>query len=218
MEKFYSIELSRENTNPTSICKIYIEYAKFSSNRAVFAKNVIEKYIADHMVNFDVDGDFLANQLDKLIEEYFNESLTKTEKEKLCEVIYINLIKIPIAFAIQAIQADSNNQTNEAWLYSLDAAYWTGMLKGREISPSVDKVLSLNGLKGATAKLASCPKQYALNQIKFDYEANKSQFKRRGFSAQFIRNMHTKYPIITSIKTIENLVAALNKDNELIPR
>ena len=70
----------------------------------------------------------------------------------------------------------------------------------------------------AMIQLENDPKQKALNEISKHYQADKSQFKRRGYSAQFVREMHGKYPVITSIKTIENLVAKLNKENSLIPR
>lgn len=218
MEKFNSIELSSENTNPTSISKIYLEYTKHFSRRSQFTCDIIEKYIAKKINSFDADGDVLINQVDVFIEEYSNENIVKLEKEKLLELISIYLIKIPAAFSIQAIQAEGNGQIHKAWVYALDAAYWVGMLKMRELTPSDNNVLSLNGLKGATARLALCPKQLALKKIKLDYEAIKHEFKRKGFSAQFARKMHEKYPEITAIKTIENLVSALNKDNELIPR
>lgn len=79
-------------------------------------------------------------------------------------------------------------------------------------------------VKNVTAKL-NAHKRWQTDQItlakeriKEIYEVNKAQFKRRGYTAQFIREMHDKYPEITAIKTIENLVSALNKNNELIPR
>jgi len=72
--------------------------------------------------------------------------------------------------------------------------------------------------RAANARYKNDPRQIALAEIKQQYQANKTQFKRRGYSAQFIREMHDKYPIIESQKTIENLVSALNKTNEDIPR
>ena len=69
----------------------------------------------------------------------------------------------------------------------------------------------------AYRRLAKDPKQLALKEIAVHYETKKEQFKRRGYSAQFIREMHQKYPEITDIKTIERLVTKLNKSNELIP-
>jgi hypothetical protein len=78
--------------------------------------------------------------------------------------------------------------------------------------------ISASAQKKAFTKLANDPKQKALAKIEQHYEANKTQFKRRGFSARFIREMHSKYPIIESQKTIENLVSALNKENDAIPR
>lgn len=72
--------------------------------------------------------------------------------------------------------------------------------------------------RGAIERIKRDPKQKALKEIKLHYESQKDQFKRRGYTAQFIREMHSKYPIITEQKTIASLVAKLNKANELIPR
>lgn len=69
----------------------------------------------------------------------------------------------------------------------------------------------------ANKRLAKDPIQLAKKEIVKEYETVKSQFKRRGFSAQFVRDMKAKYLIIVDIKTIERLVAKLNKENELIP-
>lgn len=74
------------------------------------------------------------------------------------------------------------------------------------------------GRLNAEKRLENDPKQKALDEIRDNYEASKHQFKRRGFSSEFIRDMHIKYPVITAIKTIENLVSALNKENDDIPR
>ncbi|MDO9364854.1 MAG: hypothetical protein Q7T58_00700 [Methylotenera sp.] len=70
----------------------------------------------------------------------------------------------------------------------------------------------------AQKRLEKDPKQKALAEIEKHYQAQKSNFKRRGFSAQFIREMSALFPVIESQKTIERLVIALNKKNELIPR
>jgi|LNAP01.1.fsa_nt_gb hypothetical protein len=78
--------------------------------------------------------------------------------------------------------------------------------------------ISASAREKAYKRLANDPKQKALAEIEQHYEANKSQFKRYGYSAQFIREMHANYPIIESQKTIENLVSALNKENDAIPR
>jgi len=72
--------------------------------------------------------------------------------------------------------------------------------------------------KYAKLRLANDPKQKALDEIKSHYEAAKHQFRRRGYTAKFVKEMAEIYPIIESQKTIENLVTALNKENELIPR
>lgn len=78
--------------------------------------------------------------------------------------------------------------------------------------------LSEKGKVAVRKKLANDPKQKALLEIEQHYQAKKSKFKIRGFSAQFIRDMWAQYPVIESQKTIENLVSALNKQNENIPR
>ena len=71
--------------------------------------------------------------------------------------------------------------------------------------------------KGAEVMLANCPVQLAKKNIEEEYKIVKNQFKRRGYSAQFIREMKEKYTKITDIKTIERLVTKLNKLNEEIP-
>ena len=79
------------------------------------------------------------------------------------------------------------------------------------------RILSEIGKNAVNIKLANDPKQAALKEIATHYETNKAQFKRRGYSAQFVRDMHAQYPNIQDQKTIANLVAKLNKANELIP-
>ena len=69
----------------------------------------------------------------------------------------------------------------------------------------------------AYRRLAKDPKQLAKKEITIHYETKRKEFKRHGYSAIFIREMHQKYPEITDIKTIERLVTKLNKSNELIP-
>lgn len=76
---------------------------------------------------------------------------------------------------------------------------------------------SIHGKNMVKLKLANDPIQKAKREIEQHYEKQKSQFKRRGYSAEFNREMHKQYPVITDIKTIERLVAELNKKNEHIP-
>lgn len=87
---------------------------------------------------------------------------------------------------------------------------------GIELGSKLQKTLTAR--KAVTARLAKDPKQMALTEIQSHYQNVKSQFKRRGYTAQFVRDMHNKYPVITDQKTIANLVAELNKANDLIPR
>ena len=78
----------------------------------------------------------------------------------------------------------------------------------------------LSKLKSSYSKLRyeTDPIQLALKEIEQSYKTKKNKFKIYGFSAQFIREMADKYPVITSQKTIERLVTKLNKENDEIPR
>lgn len=108
----------------------------------------------------------------------------------------------------QNIDLNLLGQALDAYEYSHSSwAMWMG-----------DVELSEKMSKNALLRLERDPKQKALADIEKHYLANKAQFKRYGYSAEFIREMHDKYPIIQSYKTIENLVTRLNKKNELIPR
>lgn len=65
--------------------------------------------------------------------------------------------------------------------------------------------------KNAQIRLLTDPKQLALKEIEKEFLSVKNQFKRRGYTAQFVREMGGKYPIIESYKTIEKLVSELKK-------
>ncbi len=67
------------------------------------------------------------------------------------------------------------------------------------------------GKKSVAKKLANDPKQSAKEEITKEFLLVQSQFKRRGFTAQFVREMADKYPIIESYKTIEKLTTELKK-------
>lgn len=66
----------------------------------------------------------------------------------------------------------------------------------------------------AKLRFVNDPKQKAKDEIKSHYEVVKHQFRRRGYSAQFVKEMAALYPVIESIKTIERLVTKLNKINK----
>ncbi len=63
----------------------------------------------------------------------------------------------------------------------------------------------------ANIRLENDPKQLAKKQIENDFLIVQKQFKRRGYTAQFVKEMGAKYLIFESYKTIENLVAKLKK-------
>ena len=79
------------------------------------------------------------------------------------------------------------------------------------------KVKSSRGKKIVLIKLANDPVQKAKKEIEVHYQSVKTQFKRHGYGARFIRDMHAKYPVIVDSDTIKRLVTRLNKSNEHIP-
>ncbi|MFW5431255.1 MAG: hypothetical protein ACKE5M_04160 [Methylophilaceae bacterium] len=78
-------------------------------------------------------------------------------------------------------------------------------------------IKSMYGKLNAERRLKKDPVQLALKEIEKIYITKKAQFRRRGFSAQFIRDMADKYPVIKDLKTIGKLVSKLNKANDKIP-
>lgn len=84
----------------------------------------------------------------------------------------------------------------------------------KAIYAGIDMQKTYHAKNAVRKKLKNDPKQKALKEIQRHYDSNKFQFKRRGYSAQFVKQMGDKYPIIESHKTIERLVAKLNKINK----
>lgn len=82
------------------------------------------------------------------------------------------------------------------------------------IYKGIDMQRTFHAKNAVRKKLKNDPKQKALKEIQLHYDSKKNHFKRRGYSAQFVKEMGAKYPIIESIKTIERLVAKLNKINK----
>jgi len=72
--------------------------------------------------------------------------------------------------------------------------------------------------KAAKKGLENNSVQIALRKIEDEYQSVKTQFKRYGYTAEFIRRMHALFPVIQSQKTIENLVTKLNRKNKDLPR
>ena len=136
--------------------------------------------------------------------DIFWEGMTPTEQaEKLIEVMDVDNLR----FCGESGVHDHLKHIPLTWEFLATFSFnLHGILKSDE------------ALEKAMAKLAKDPKQKALKEIEAHYQSVKNQFKRRGFSAQFIREMHTKYPEITAIKTIENLVSELNSKNADLPR
>ena len=123
-----------------------------------------------------------------------------------------------ISFAARCMAREhiAVTKLKEQYPEAYDAEYQDAI---KEFSSQAIKVSKSEAAKKSIQKkLENDPKQKWLKEIEKHYEAVKNQFKRRGYSAQFIREMSARYPKIDSQKTIQNLVTKLNKKNELIPR
>lgn len=81
----------------------------------------------------------------------------------------------------------------------------------RKSKAITNKSMAVNGGK---ARAAKNPKTQALKQIKeVEYPIKKHLFHLRGRRTEFVNEMHAKYPIITNIDSIKQLVDRLNKQN-----
>jgi hypothetical protein len=181
----------------------------------VYENNFFEELFTTAFDDPETDGDSSVEIIGTLHKEAGGQWDNGDES---CPLAKFEVMLAIIDYAVQAMKAQKNDDSNLAWSYVADAKYWSGILTAefaRGLEPSE---MSQNGRKAVEAKLANDPKQLAKKEIEQIYQANKTQFKRRGYSAQFIREMHAKYPIFESQKTIENLVSALNKENKDIPR
>lgn len=139
-------------------------------------------------------------------------SMSQEVKDEL-----LNDLNIVVVGALDDVKQSVINDPNSTYFFYplITSCMILGQIYGKiGFSKSTSKLMS----NYAKIRLLNDPKQKALAEIEQHYQESKTQFKRRGYTAQFIREMHDKYPIIESQKTIENLVSALNKENELIPR
>lgn len=161
-------------------------------------------FIADALRN--LGSDLKANSIsgDYLLEAMDAVSYAEHLREKDWLISYSEVVKE------KALNEALNEQAKQNLV-------WRELLNER-YKKSIKEQKSSFARQGASARLANNPIEQAKNEIKKEYNNRKSQFKRRGYSAEFAREMQDKYPVITSIKTIERLIATLNKANEHIPR
>ena len=66
--------------------------------------------------------------------------------------------------------------------------------------------------QNASIRLAIDEKQLAKKSIEIDFKNSNYPFDKHGYKAKFTNEMWEKYPIITSRKTIENLVTRLYRN------
>ena len=144
-----------------------------------------------------IAGDYLIEAMDAV-------SYAEHLREKDWLISYSEVVKE------KALNEALNEQAkqNSTWREQLD----------QDFKKLIKEQKSSFAKQGSSARLANDPIQLAKAEIEKEYNKRKSQFKRHGYSAQFARDMQDKYPVIKSIKTIEKLIAYLNKSNEHIPR
>lgn len=157
------------------------------------------------------------NDIQASVDEMLNEldsikGLALERKKELKEEL-TDIVSSALQDAKQSLEQDEDNS------YFLSPFVIAIMFFG-EVNGKIGQTKYISELKSGYAKkwLEKDPKQKALKEIETEYEAAKSQFKRRGYSAQFAREMQIKYPVITDIKTIERKATKLNKENQFIPR
>lgn len=201
---------------------IYQQALSFHAQSIYVAKSFLETCKTKSLIK---SGELLDTYIDKcswaeLMEDYIltDEELTeRLDNEFPTEDGFDHLFTLALGCylfnqvnekLIQGKAVDMNllGQAFHAIEFSHSAWSWSAC------SEDFSKKMSRNALK----RLENDPVQNCKKEIQLHYESQKTQFKRRGFSAKFIREMHTKYPEIKDIKTIERLVAKLNKNNEQI--
>ena len=214
--------VERKNKTPITVaaealwgaCRFFVwmtreaETTKFEDPEEYFLRELFGKAFDDP----ETDGDKALEKLGTFVLEGF------VVEDDSVPFALLEVMGIIVEFSVQAMKAEKNDDHKLAWSYACDAQYWWGILNAEFSRKGEPSALSINAVRAVRAKLAKDPIQLAKKEIEKHYEENKTQFKRRGFSAQFIREMQVKYPVITDIKTIGRMVAKLNKENELIPR
>ena len=137
--------------------------------------------------------------------------------DKYAPFALLEVMGVIVDYVVQSLKSAEEKNILLAWTYASDAQYWAGVLTAELAKKQAPSQVTINAYNAVRAKLEKDPKQLAKKEIEKEYQNVNNQFKRRGFTAQFNRDMHIKYPVITDIKTIERLTAELNKSNELIP-
>lgn len=138
------------------------------------------------------------------------EKLAKCTKQELLVLIRKSFVVICIELGKQTKLLSENTQkTKKIEVIKIALPFYKKAVEKETKSEAASKSVQ--------TKLANNPVQLAKKEIEKEYELVKIKFKRHGYSAQFIRDMHAKYPVIVDSDTIKKLVTKLNKSNELIP-
>jgi hypothetical protein len=184
------------------MCALEEIYYELTDNKSSFME-----YFKEMHENEATDGVKFA--------AYFNYMLEEAPEELEGYMPFYG-IEISCAYCIQAwrqYKANNNQSTDLIWTYLSEANFWRYFVKYLILSDQDEKnILKSNASKAAKARLKNDPKQKVLDEIKLEFHKLEiERFKKYGFTAQFVKEMMDKYPIIENQKTVENLVAKLKK-------
>lgn len=183
------------------LAEIYKEITK--------ADDFLEKYFGEMWSDETTNGDKGSADFYQMMNE------TPEEMEKVagfCSML------ISCAYCVQAMKeylVNNKEPTNLAWAYVSEANFWRYFVKHIIVNNEEnEKILSNNASQAARARYAKDKKQQQLKEIKDQFLKNKDKFKERGYTANFVRKMASKYDEIKEIKTIANRVAMWKKENQ----
>lgn len=189
------------------------DYFDFIKTKVAILKHRVDAYcLSLNVTREELIADFMKslltiemlneikNDKDKFHELVMSRQYNDRHQLGLCYVVYDRLMNY--------IEAENLIETFNKYSSLIEVL---NNINNRRIN-KLDKSNTMR--EYAKLRLANDPKQKALDEIKSHYELAKNQFKRRGYTAQFVKEMAALYPVIESIKTIERLVTKLNRINK----
>jgi hypothetical protein len=186
-----------------------------------FKLNITAEQVRQEILDLDdslkasMDAGRLVSEIRKEYDKKSRELLISAAKSKNWDEIVDELSFFLFAggmqdFAVQKLSGMTNQLIrlfNAAEIKISDLNATSDYMRSQYINVRSDFARN-----AALARVAKDPKQKALKEIETEFHKVSGQFKRRGYGAQFIREMADKHPIITDTKTISKLVARLKKE------
>ncbi len=152
-----------------------------------------------HIVNLEDGVNDLLSEIDAV------KNITPERKAELIDMAN-GVVLSALGDAKQSITTDANSSY---FLMPLIVSCITyGQIFGEIASK---KEMSLLMSYCGSMRLINSPIKSAQNNIEEEFKASKYPFDVRGYRAKFCKEMWNKYPIITSLSTIETLFDSLNK-------